>query len=619
MNNLSKKILILLMGMLILSLSACGRIRDVVPGLGSFNRPTVEATDVASGEGYNDLVNALRAAGAEVSAAGRIEQPFFPVVGQVIDIDGTSVQVFEFEDQSTRQQVSDTISASGDEIGRFMPGWIDQPNFWASGRLIVLYLGEDQTLIELLSSVLGNPITEPGEAVVVGPEAILKGQRLLAQELNVEFEAVKLIEYEQVEWTDGCLGLGRPDEGCITVITPGWRAIFEVDEKRFEVRTDESGDNVRWQQLDEGADAGKAFIYLVALESSDGEVIGCGDALVPVEITLQNTVQPIRDALNAQLSLHDQYYGESGLYNALYQSNLTVDSVMLDSSNTVTVNMSGELLLGGTCDVPRFQAQLERTVTQFPSVNAVKFFLNGKPLDEILSGAGESFQSADYEGISFVVPSSLAGEVSGANVPASAAGPGIPFVTQIPEHILFEFTGYADVKTSLQPQIRVVPAEKLLEIQPRAGNLIALLRTIIAIKPELLIEYMRLLPFVDTSEMMFAQVQAVEFQNGMGVRFLTQYNPGRQPVNNTQLFYTYHGLTNDGKYYVAAILPVSHAVLPDTSDAITGEERAEFERDYPAYLVEITRKLNGAPASSFTPDLFVLDQMIASLQIPSLE
>jgi Sporulation and spore germination len=619
MNRTNMKILMLLISVLVLSLSACGQIRDFVPGLGSSSRPTPEATDVIPETGFTRLMNNLRAAGAEVSAAGQVEQPFFPVTGEVINVNGASIQVFEFADASTRQQVSDTISANGDEIGTFIPSWIGLPNFWASESLIVLYLGEDQTLIDLLSSILGAPITTPERPGDMPPEAVLDGQRVLAQELNIAVEIVQLIESEPVEWTDACLGLGRADEGCLTVITPGWRAIFEVNGQRYEVRTDQSGDIVRWQQIGENTGSSEASIYLVALEASEGEVIGCGDALVPVEITLQSTVQPIKEALNQLLAIRDQYYGESGLYNALYQSNLKVDSVMLDSNKTATVNLSGEYMLGGVCDVPRFQAQLERTVTQYSSVNEVIFYINGKPLDEILSGAGDSVQSADFEGVRFDFPSSLAGQASGENVPASNAETIVPFISRVPEHIRFKFADYSHEMSGLTPQILVVSVEKLREIDPRAGNLISLLRTLMGFEPELLFQYMGLLPFVDTSQMMFAQIETVEFENGRGVRFLTQYNPGRQPINNRHLFYTFQGLTNDGEYYIAAVLPVSHPELPDDPNEVTGQERAALERDYPAYLQDITRMLDVAAVGSFTPDLTVLDNMIESLSISGAE
>jgi hypothetical protein len=618
--GMNKKIIILvLMGVIIFTLSACGRIRNIVPGRGNSNQPTKESTDSNIGKETSDLVNALRDAGAKISIGDAVKQPFFPVAGMGIEVNDASIQVFEFADPAARQQVSDVISPTGDKIGTSMPTWIARPNFWASGSLIVLYLGEDQALIDLLSNDLGTPITQPAESSDQTPQAVLQGQRVLAQDLNVALEDMQLVEYVPMEWSDGCLGLGRADEGCLAVITPGWRAVFEVNGQRYEVRTDESGDIVRWQQLDGEGSTNKAFIYLIALESKGDEVIGCGDSLIPVEITLQNQVQPVKDALSQLLALHDQYYGDSGLYNSLYQSNLTVDSVMIDSSGAATVNLSGELMLGGVCDVPRVEAQLERTATQFSNVPSVTFYLNGQLLKDALSLQGESDVSASFNGISFVYPSTLAGQAAGENVPASAARPGFPFISQIPEHIRFRFESYSNEKTGLKPQVIVVSVDKLREIQPGAGNLIALLRTIMSIKPELLIDYMGMLPFVDTSDMMFAQVEAVEFQNGNGVRFLTQYSPNKEPINNLQLFYTFQGLTDDGKYYVATVLPVSYPDLPDLPTDITGQERADLERDYPAYLERIKSMLDDAPAESFLPDLAVLDEMIASLQITGTE
>ncbi|MCL4208799.1 GerMN domain-containing protein, partial [Patescibacteria group bacterium] len=69
----------------------------------------------------------------------------------------------------------------------------------------------------------------------------------------------------------------------------------------------------------------------------------------------------------------------------LYQSNLVLDKATITSSGIAEVYLTGELKLGGTCDVPRAQAQLEQTIRQFSSVNQVKIYLNGQPLDQALS------------------------------------------------------------------------------------------------------------------------------------------------------------------------------------------------------------------------------------------
>jgi hypothetical protein len=51
------------------------------------------------------------------------------------------------------------VSPDGSSIGTSMVTWVDQPNFWARDRLIVLYVGKDAGTIDLLSEVLGEPIT----------------------------------------------------------------------------------------------------------------------------------------------------------------------------------------------------------------------------------------------------------------------------------------------------------------------------------------------------------------------------------------------------------------------------------------------------------------------------
>jgi hypothetical protein len=101
------------------------------------------------------LIDALRAAGAEVEPAGEVEQPFFEPVGQLIRVNGVDVQVFEFADQETRLAAQAEISPDGSSVGTNMITWIDTPHFWGQGRLIVLYVGSDAGLATLLTSALG--------------------------------------------------------------------------------------------------------------------------------------------------------------------------------------------------------------------------------------------------------------------------------------------------------------------------------------------------------------------------------------------------------------------------------------------------------------------------------
>jgi heat shock protein HslJ len=85
------------------------------------------------------------------------------------------------------------------------------------------------------------PSNTPG----LPPQVILEAQQWLATQLSVAAEQVQISDVEQAEWPDSCLGLGRPEESCAAVITPGWRAVFEVNGQTYEVRTDETGSTIR--------------------------------------------------------------------------------------------------------------------------------------------------------------------------------------------------------------------------------------------------------------------------------------------------------------------------------------------------------------------------------------
>jgi LysM repeat protein len=123
-------------------------------------------------------------------------------------------------------------------------------------------------------------------------------------------------------------------------------------------------------------------IHLISL--GDGGPIGCGDTLVAVTQEISATRAVLRATLERLLSVKTQYFGESGLYNALYQSQLTIDDVRIDN-RVATIRLSGQVVLGGVCDAPRVQAQLEQAALQFSTVDQVRIYVNGNLLQDVLN------------------------------------------------------------------------------------------------------------------------------------------------------------------------------------------------------------------------------------------
>ena len=127
-------------------------------------------------------------------------------------------------------------------------------------------------------------------------------------------------------------------------------------------------------------------IFLIAINDNgrSGKKIGCDDSAVPVERSIPTTAAPLTAALKELLSIREQQYGQSGLYNALAQSNLKLAGVAI-SNGKATINLSGTLLLGGVCDNPRVAAQIQQTALQFPAVQQAAVFINGVPIERVLS------------------------------------------------------------------------------------------------------------------------------------------------------------------------------------------------------------------------------------------
>jgi hypothetical protein len=121
-------------------------------------------------------------------------------------------------------------------------------------------------------------------------------------------------------------------------------------------------------------------IYLISTGSG---TVGCGDELVPVVRRIAPTPAPLQAALAELFALKSQTIGESGLYNALYQSDIRIDRVVIVNGRA-EVALSGTVRLNGVCDEPRVEAQIEATVRQFPSVTSTAITLNGVPLADAI-------------------------------------------------------------------------------------------------------------------------------------------------------------------------------------------------------------------------------------------
>ena len=170
--------------------------------------------------------------------------------------------------------------------------------------------------------------------------------------------------------------------------------------------------------------------------------------------------------------------------------------------------------------------------------------------------------------------------------------------------------GYPVTGHWYKPRIYIYPAADLVSASVDAANIADNLQALL--QTQKAGDKLPFLPLITDVQVMHAQVQYLDFKSGKGVRFLTQYNNGLSPVNNHDLIYTFQGLTSDGKYYVAVVLPLTNPDLP--ADSLSGGNIG-MGKNYLNYVANTVSLLNGQPAGRFMPDLAKLDALVQSIEV----
>ncbi len=127
---------------------ACGD-GSIDPWLGpNFSAGPVEA-----------LIDDLRNSGATVAPSGVATLPFFAVSGVRLSVDGEQIEAYTFATAEGAAGAASGVSADGSTATgngvAVSTLWVAPPHFFLESRLIVLYVGDVQEVLELLEMILG--------------------------------------------------------------------------------------------------------------------------------------------------------------------------------------------------------------------------------------------------------------------------------------------------------------------------------------------------------------------------------------------------------------------------------------------------------------------------------
>jgi hypothetical protein len=275
-----------------------------------------------------------------------------------------------------------------------------------------------------------------------------------------------------------------------------------------------------------------------------------------------------------------------------------------------------------------------------------------KPTDSVSSKSN----SVSYKGVHFIFNISLASKVNAETIPASLDGKPSDIW---PEHPGFTLVDYPRPRSmpETDPEIRVFPIAKFREAVAIASKEhaksvvyppnpqdwttyfdeeVRVLKALLAAKPpetsvnRFLAKVrgktpcsapMPFLPMWEACQAFVGHVRYINFKKGKGVFFLTQLDTETSQVTNAGLEYAFQGIADDGRSYVYAEFSVAAPVLPkgNEPEVVAWDEKNYLlphqSKAYQQYLRPVLAKLEALPADKFQPNLQLLEQLIASIEL----
>lgn len=107
----------------------------------------------------SSLMAKLRAEGANVQEAGVITHPFLAVPGRIITVNDQEVETFQYA--NAQALAADTANIAPDGCigtvgGGMLDAWTAPPHLYKSEGLLVIYLGSDAKILQLLTGAMGK-------------------------------------------------------------------------------------------------------------------------------------------------------------------------------------------------------------------------------------------------------------------------------------------------------------------------------------------------------------------------------------------------------------------------------------------------------------------------------
>jgi hypothetical protein len=218
--------------------------------------------------------------------------------------------------------------------------------------------------------------------------------------------------------------------------------------------------------------------------------------------------------------------------------------------------------------------------------------------------------------LSFYLDPALGNGYECETVPESSSSEIPMDVFIYPAHTELTIKNYPLTHTQFPPQIWIYPVNRFSELLPdvlprRVSDLKRLISSGTWSSGEL-----PFLPAIPQVQTFYSHETGMSFNDGRGVRFITEYSEVPFPISNKSIIYTFQGLTDDGKYWVAVTLPISSPILPADNDTLPeGYTEENLIQNYDSYASGVKEALEAQAPGSFSPTINMLDSLVESITV----